>query len=122
MTLIIFGENGPFKNSWPSDRDLNSKQNKHRNFIFLKIMETSSYINLIIDEKIALADDLIEKLEENFIEIDGAKKTKRNIEKEKKFLIKVSFKNVYFITNLMSFFSLKLNVMKMLDSSSNVPI
>lgn len=70
-------------------------------------METSSYINLIIDEKIALAEDLIEKLEENFIEIDGAKKTKRNIEKEKKFLIKVSLKKIllYFITNLMSLIS-----------------
>lgn len=72
-----------------------SKQNKHRKFIFLEIMETSSYINFIIDEKIALAEELIEKLEENFIEIDGAKKTKRNIEKEKKFLNKVNFKSLF---------------------------
>lgn len=53
-------------------------------------MDKSSYINFIIDEKIALAHELMKKLEDNFIEIDGAKKTKRNIEKELKFLIKVS--------------------------------
>lgn len=53
-------------------------------------MDKSSYINFIIDEKIALAHELMKKLEDNFIEIDGAKKTQRNIEKELKFLIKVS--------------------------------
>lgn len=52
-------------------------------------MDKTSYINFIIDEKIALAEELIGNLEKNFIEIDGAKKTKRNIEKELKFLRKV---------------------------------
>lgn len=51
-------------------------------------MENISYLELI-DEKIELGRSLVEKLERDFIEIDGAVKTKRNIDKEIKFLIKV---------------------------------
>lgn len=48
-----------------------------------------SYIEFI-DEKISYGKSLVEKLELDFITIDGALKTKRNIEKEIKFLQKVS--------------------------------
>lgn len=48
----------------------------------------SSYIALI-DEKIELGRSLVEKLERDFIEVEGALKTKRNIDKEIKFLEKV---------------------------------
>lgn len=44
----------------------------------------------LVEEKILLGRSLVEKLECDFIEIDGALKTKRNIEKEIKFLQKVS--------------------------------
>lgn len=44
----------------------------------------------LIDEKIELGRSLVEKLEQDFIEVDGAMKTKRNIDKEIKFLQKVS--------------------------------
>ena len=44
----------------------------------------------IIDEKIELGKSLVEKLQRDFIEIDGALKTKRNVDKEIKFLQKVS--------------------------------
>lgn len=47
-----------------------------------------SYIEFI-DEKIELGKSLVDKLECDFIAIDGALKTKRNIEKEIKFLQKV---------------------------------
>jgi hypothetical protein len=49
----------------------------------------NSYIQ-VIDEKIELGRSLIDKLEHDFIKIEGALKTKRNIEKEIKFLQKVS--------------------------------
>lgn len=44
----------------------------------------------IIDEKIELGKSLIEKLDRDFIDVEGAVKTKRNILKEIKFLQKVS--------------------------------
>jgi hypothetical protein len=47
-----------------------------------------SYIEFI-DEKIAYGKSLVEKLERDFITIDGALKTKRNIDKDIKFLQKV---------------------------------
>lgn len=51
--------------------------------------EYNSHIE-VIDEKIELGRSLIEKLEHDFIGIvDGALKTKRNIDKEIKFLQKV---------------------------------
>lgn len=43
-----------------------------------------------IDEKIELGRQLVAKLERDFIEVDGALKTKRNIDKEIKFLQKVT--------------------------------
>lgn len=43
----------------------------------------------LIEEKIDLGQSLVDKIEQDFIEIDGAVKTKRNIEKEIKFLQKV---------------------------------
>lgn len=48
----------------------------------------NSYLELI-EEKIELGRSLIEKLERDFIEVEGGVKTKRNIEKEIKFLEKV---------------------------------
>lgn len=44
----------------------------------------------LIDEKIELGRSLVAKLEQDFIDVDGALKTKRNIDKEIKFLEKVS--------------------------------
>lgn len=44
----------------------------------------------LIDEKIELGRSLVDKLERDFIVVDGALKTKRNIDKEIKFLEKVS--------------------------------
>lgn len=44
----------------------------------------------LIDEKIELGRSLVDKLEQDFIVVDGALKTKRNIDKEIKFLEKVS--------------------------------
>lgn len=44
----------------------------------------------LIDEKIELGRSLVGKLERDFIVVDGASKTKRNIDKEIKFLEKVS--------------------------------
>lgn len=49
-------------------------------------MEGQGDIIQIIDEKIELARDLIEKLQNDFIHIDGARKTQKNIQKEKKLL------------------------------------
>lgn len=49
----------------------------------------NSYLELI-DEKIAVGRTLVDKLEQDFIGVDGALKTKRNIDKEIKFLQKVS--------------------------------
>lgn len=46
-----------------------------------------------IDEKIELGQSLVTKLEADFAGIDGALKTKRNIEKEIKFLVKVNKNN-----------------------------
>lgn len=46
----------------------------------------------LINEKIQLGRSLVEKLERDFIEVDGASKIKRNIDKEIKFLQKVSKK------------------------------
>jgi hypothetical protein len=43
----------------------------------------------LIDEKIEIGRSLAAKLEQDFIDIDGASKTKRNIDKEIKFLQKV---------------------------------
>lgn len=48
-----------------------------------------SYIDQIGD-KIALASSLISKLEKDFPNIEGSLKTRRNIQKEIKFLEKVS--------------------------------
>lgn len=48
----------------------------------------SSYIE-IVEEKINLGRSLVEKLNCDFIQVEGAQKTKRNIEKEIKFLEKV---------------------------------
>lgn len=48
----------------------------------------------LIEEKIDLGQSLVDKIEQDFIEIDGAVKTKRNIEKEIKFLQKVETKNI----------------------------
>lgn len=47
-----------------------------------------------IDEKIELGRSLIDKLERDFQEVDGAVKTKRNIDKEIKFLQKVCAKKI----------------------------
>lgn len=47
-----------------------------------------TYVELI-DEKIEIGRDLVVKLERDFITVDGALKTKRNIDKEIKFLQKV---------------------------------
>lgn len=51
-----------------------------------------NYINydICIDEKVKLAQDLIEKLQKDFININGARKAKRNLEKEKNFIQNVS--------------------------------
>jgi hypothetical protein len=53
-------------------------------------MEGQGDIIAILDEKIELAGKLIKKLEDDFIHIDGARKTQRNIGKELKFLLRVS--------------------------------
>lgn len=53
-----------------------------------------SYLDLI-EEKIESGRNLVVKLEKDFLEVEGASKTKRNIEKEIKFLQKVREK--YFI-------------------------
>lgn len=47
-----------------------------------------SYLELI-EEKVQLGRSLTEKLERDFIEVEGGLKTKRNIDKEIKFLEKV---------------------------------
>lgn len=47
--------------------------------------------NVIVDEKIRLAQDLIDKITRDFIKIDGAKKVKSNILQELNFLKKVKF-------------------------------
>lgn len=52
-------------------------------------MENISCLGLI-DEKIELGRSLVLKLEQDFSDVDGAMKTKRNIDKEIKFLQKVS--------------------------------
>ena len=52
-------------------------------------MENPDNIELLIEEKVNLAIELIEKLETNYSKVDGAIKTKRSIEKEMKFLQKV---------------------------------
>lgn len=44
----------------------------------------------LIDEKIVLGRSLADKIERDFIKIDGALKTKRSIDKEIQFLQKVS--------------------------------
>lgn len=49
-----------------------------------------TYVELI-DEKIEIGRKLVVKLEDDFIGVDGALKTKRNIDKEIKFLQKVFF-------------------------------
>jgi len=48
----------------------------------------------LIDEKIELGRSLIDKLERDFIAIDGAMKTKRNIDKEINFLQKLKSKSL----------------------------
>lgn len=48
-------------------------------------------IDVLIDEKINLATELIDKLDKDFAEVEGCTKTKRSVEKELKFLKKVSF-------------------------------
>lgn len=48
----------------------------------------STYLKQI-DEKIELANTLIDKLEKDFPKIEGSVKTRRNIQKEIKFLEKV---------------------------------
>lgn len=55
-------------------------------------MENNSIFEQI-DEKIELGRSLIDKLERDFCEVDGVVKTKRNIEKEIKFLEKVCANN-----------------------------
>lgn len=52
-----------------------------------------SYIEQISD-KIVLANSLIEKLENDFPNVEGSLKTRRNISKEIKFLEKVSFNDM----------------------------
>lgn len=75
-----------------------------------------TYVELI-DEKIEIGRKLIVKLENDFITVDGALKTKRNIDKEIKFLQKVwasfSFSrlnNFAMIFMNSSFFSSNLNL------------
>lgn len=63
----------------------------------------------LIDEKIGLGRSLVVKLEQDFIDVDGALKTKRNIDKEIKFLEKVndwniSRLNVNFIASFLLYF------------------
>lgn len=74
-----------------------------------------SYIELI-DEKIELGRSLVEKLQRDFIEIEGALKTKRNIDKEIKFLEKVckhSVKAAAFADEALCHFSSKVNLSPM---------
>ncbi|CRK90104.1 CLUMA_CG003822, isoform A [Clunio marinus] len=52
-------------------------------------LKTKEELIELIDEKITLAKSLVDKLENDFIEIDGGLKTKRNIDKEMKFLQKL---------------------------------
>lgn len=54
-------------------------------------MNLSNDINLCIDEKIRLAQDLVDKIAKDFIHVEGAKKVKSNLEKERNFLQKVNF-------------------------------
>jgi hypothetical protein len=49
----------------------------------------------LIEEKIDLGKSLIEKLGKDFQYVDGALKTKRNIEKEITFLQKVNISNFF---------------------------
>lgn len=55
----------------------------------------------LIDEKIELGRSLVAKLEQDFIDVDGALKTKRNIDKEIKFLEKVSDENCSRLSHLL---------------------
>ncbi|XP_070508138.1 UPF0415 protein C7orf25 homolog [Chironomus tepperi] len=56
-------------------------------------MENCENIESLIDEKVNLAMELIDKLESNYSKVDGAIKTKRSIEKEIKFLQKLKSVN-----------------------------
>ncbi|CAG9809742.1 unnamed protein product [Chironomus riparius] len=56
-------------------------------------MEDPVNIELLIEEKVNLALELIDKLESNYSKVDGAIKTKRSIEKEMKFLQKLKSVN-----------------------------
>lgn len=52
-------------------------------------MDNTENIESLIEEKVNLAIELIDKLETDYSKVDGAIKTKRSIEKEMKFLQKV---------------------------------
>lgn len=52
-------------------------------------MENTENVDSLIDEKVNLAVELIDKLENNYSKVEGAIKTKRSIEKEMKFLQRV---------------------------------
>lgn len=57
-------------------------------------MEDDEEIEVLIDEKLQLAQDIINKLED-FAHIEGSHKTKQFVQKEIKFLNKVN-KELYF--------------------------
>lgn len=56
-------------------------------------MENTENVDSMIDEKVSLALELIDKLESNYSKVEGAIKTKRFIEKELKFLQRVCYYN-----------------------------
>lgn len=61
--------------------------------------ENSVDILSCIDEKISLAQELISKIEKDFIDIVGARKTKKNLENEIKGLLKVLNNSIFFNSN-----------------------
>lgn len=67
-----------------------------------------TYVELI-DEKIDFGRKLAVKLERDFIAVDGALKTKRNIEKEIKFLQKVCSERIFFRSRLNDFVMIFIN-------------
>jgi hypothetical protein len=66
-------------------------------------MHNPEILNLI-DNKILLCNELIEKLQNYFNDIDGVQRTRRNIEKERKFLKKVKLSKFNFTIFLIEFF------------------
>lgn len=60
-------------------------------------MDDNKKVEILIEEKIILANELANKLQTDFNKVDGAIKTKRCIDKEMKFLKRVSRKEKFLI-------------------------